>query len=126
MQLQQPPQQVNVVPSVPVVPHQVTHPGPSQHYTHPLDITSPRYLEHSPSMIHQPGSFERESSDDEMRSEQVSTYWRVDIIVMFITVMSRVTLINPCILSIDGMQRYKEPDKRDVSYASVTFATGVV
>ena len=122
MQLQQPPQQVNVVPSVPpLVPHQVTHPGPSQHYTHPLDITSPRYLEHSPSMIHQPGSFERESSDDEMRSEQVSTYWRVDIIVM-----SRVMLINLCILSIDGMQRYKEPDKRDVSYASVTFATGVV
>ena len=57
--------------AVPSAPHQVPvpHPGgPAQHYPHPSDLQSPRY---SPGMMHHSGSFERESSDDEMRSEQV-------------------------------------------------------
>ena len=57
--------------AVPPAPHQVPHSGPAQHYPHPIDLQSPRY---SPGMMHHSGSFERESSDDEMRSEQVSNH----------------------------------------------------
>lgn len=53
------------------MPHHPPLPGQQTHHHQYMDHSqSPRYVEHSPS-IAQSASFERESSDDEMRSEDV-------------------------------------------------------
>ncbi|KAL4229580.1 hypothetical protein ACF0H5_012618 [Mactra antiquata] len=61
----------HVQPHTPIMPHHPPLPGQPVHHHQYIDHSqSPRYVEHSPS-IAQSASFERESSDDEMRSEDV-------------------------------------------------------